>query len=482
MARAPEISRSRYSLQFVPQWESQGPPPAQPGDDQPSNFGRPVNFVWRIGLALAAILLLALALSKPWSWRNAQQGAGAGNSSQPGLADLNSASVTAVAGSGSIFQSGQKLPTGQLFELEHQDIQFELAGGGRVTIAAPSQFKLDSGSELFLTRGNVESRIPGGGFVVRTPTAVITDLGTEFGVSVASSGATHVDVFEGKVAVTPANPSPNSPAGLLLSAGQAASVSATTIAMDPAGAIAQRFVSQLNSSLDSLDLADLVSGGDGSTHRRGNAIDALTGQTGVLKVVGARDGDYKYHRVATLPVIDGAFVPDGQRGPSQIDSLGDRFQFPSTSNLSFNRIWTGGPIPWTSERGISSVLGDIDYSTPEHSILCIHSNNALTLDLAAIGRLYPDRKISAFQCTIGNSYVNGSSDETGVNPRADVFVIVDGSARFEKQRFINQDGPFKVDVSLNQGDRFLTLATTDGGDTINDDWILWVDTTLRISP
>jgi hypothetical protein len=458
------------------------PSGAQPAGDEPSNFGRPVNFVWRIGLALAAILLLALALSKPWSWRNAHQGAGAGNSSQPGLADLNSPTVTAVAGAGSTFQSRQRIPTNQLFELQHQDVQLQLPGGGRVTIAAPSQFKLDSGSELFLTHGSAESRIPGGGFVVRTPTAVVTDLGTEFGVSVASSGATHVDVFEGKVAVTPANPSASAPAGLLLSAGQAASITAAAISMDSAGAIAQRFVSQLNSSLDSLDVADLVSGGDGSAHRRGNAIDTLTGQAGVLGAVAERHGNGRYHPVPALPVIDGCFVPDGANTANQVDSLGDRFQFPATTNLSYNRIWTGGTIPWTSARGISSVLGDIDYSTPDHSILCIHSNNALTLDLAAIRRLYPDRKISAFQCTVGNSYVNGSSDETATNPRADVFVIVDGSSRFEKQRFTNQDGPFKVDVSLTGNDRFLTLATTDGSDGINDDWILWADTTLRISP
>jgi hypothetical protein len=259
-------------------------------------------------------------------------------------------------------------------------------------------------------------------------------------------------------------------------------VTATNIAMDPAGAIAQRFVSQLNSSLNSLDVADLMSGGDGSTHRRGNAIDALTGQTGVLSAVAERTGDHKYHPVTALPAIDGCFVPDGKPGANQIDSAGHHFQFPVTKNLSYNRIWTGGAIPWTSARGISSVLGDIDYSTPDHSIICIHSNNGITLDLAAIRRLYPDRKITEFQCTIGNSYVNGSSDETGVNPRADVYVLVDGSPRFQKQRFTNQDGVFKVDVTLNPSDRFLTLATTDGGDGINDDWILWIDAALRVSP
>ena len=36
-------------------------------------------------------------------------------------------------------------------------------------------------------------------FSVRTPTAVVTDLGTEFGVEVDKSGATRSYVFRGKV-------------------------------------------------------------------------------------------------------------------------------------------------------------------------------------------------------------------------------------------------------------------------------------------
>jgi hypothetical protein len=101
--------------------------------------------------------------------------------------------------------------------------------------------------------------------------------------------------------------------------------------------------------------------------------------------------------------------------------------------------------------------------------------------LAAIRRLYPSRKIAGFQCSIGNSYVNKSSNETGFDPRADVYVIVDGTGRFEKLGFTNQDGVFNVDVPLNPNDRFLTLATTDGGDGINDDWVLWVDAVLQVS-
>ena len=51
---------------------------------------------------------------------------------------------------------------------------------------------------------NPQSLIPNPLFSVRTPTAVVTDLGTEFGVEVDNSGATLSHVFRGKVEVRPA--------------------------------------------------------------------------------------------------------------------------------------------------------------------------------------------------------------------------------------------------------------------------------------
>ena len=50
---------------------------------------------------------------------------------------------------------------------------------------------------------NPQSPIPNPLFFVRTPTAVVTDLGTEFGVEVANSGATRSHVFLGRVEVCP---------------------------------------------------------------------------------------------------------------------------------------------------------------------------------------------------------------------------------------------------------------------------------------
>ena len=65
---------------------------------------------------------------------------------------------------------------------------------------------------------------------------------------------------------------------------------------------------------------------------------------------------------------------------------------------------------------------------------------------------------------------------------ADVYVLVDGQLRFQNRGFTNDAGPFPVQVPLADADRFLTLVTTDGGDQIGYDWVLWVDPTFALSP
>ena len=105
----------------------------------------------------------------------------------------------------------------------------------------------------------------------------------------------------------------------------------------------------LTASTPQLDLVDLMSGGDGTTRRRGIDIDA-TGHAGTFPQVGAIKGDRLYHRITNVPVLDGCFIPDGRIGSVQIDSASHLFAFPATSDRSMENICTGGPIP-TGERG-----------------------------------------------------------------------------------------------------------------------------------
>jgi hypothetical protein len=324
----------------------------------------------------------------------------------------------------------------------------------------------------------------------------VRDLGTEFAVGVTPDGRTDVEVFKGKVAASILGSGADSVVNsVILTVGQAAMISGKSVTKNPQGAVPQRFVCELqNSHLASLDVADLIGGGDGTTHRRGIAVDPLDGHIGVMEPVTRRKGNDVYHHVYGYPAVDGAFVPGGSNGIngansglSQVDSSGDTFQFPPTTHELVNLIWTGGKIPWSDDKGIitdsaiSTVLSGVDYATPEHSIICTHSNSAITLNLNAIRRLYPDRVIHRFTCKVGNSFINGWPGSTRVNPPACAFVLSNGSSRFEKRGFTNQDGAIGVDVAINSTDRFLTLAATDDGKDIDRDWILWVDAQFQLT-
>ncbi len=76
---------------------------------------------------------------------------------------------------------------------------------GKLTARVESRSRLPSGT--LPTDSNTSKSRPADGtyFSVRTPTAVVTDLGTEFGVEVAKSGDTVSHVFVGKIRVKSVN-------------------------------------------------------------------------------------------------------------------------------------------------------------------------------------------------------------------------------------------------------------------------------------
>jgi hypothetical protein len=362
-------------------------------------------------------------------------------------------------------------------------VQFRLQGGGRLVVEGPANLEFVSATRLVLHRGKLVALVPGGGLVVVCPTGAVTDLGTEFGVEVHVGGGTEVAVFQGSVAATISNTSSTQNSEpTLLRGGQAAIISDKKIDLQPEGAIKQRYLCNLeNEHVASLDVTDLVSGGDGTTHRRGIAVDSMTGAIGDLPPHGNRYGDGTYHRILGYPVLDGTFIPDGTIDQMIVDSAGDRCKFITATKETHNLIETGGRIRWNDDAGISTSLGGVDYSTPGHGIICTHCNNALTFDLDAVRRLYPDRRITSFRCQVGNSYINHWRGAQKTNPLTGAFVLINGKPRFSQPRFSNQDGPFSVNLPLAASDRFLTLAATDANTDIDQDWVLWVDAQLDLA-
>ena len=79
------------------------------------------------------------------------------------------------------------------------------SGVAKVVLAAPACLEILAEQDGFLHAGSLTANVPheAAGFTIRTPTARVVDLGTEFGVAVEKSGRSEVHVFVGSVTVEP---------------------------------------------------------------------------------------------------------------------------------------------------------------------------------------------------------------------------------------------------------------------------------------
>ena len=176
-------------------------------------------------------------------------------------------------------------------------------------------------------------------FVVRTPTATVTDLGTEFGVEVDKQGVTTSHVFRGSVRlVVDTGDGKTQAVAQVLHENESARVEnrgnrngGNRIVMLGPSAQRANFVRQIaKQTVKIFDLVDVAAGGNGFSGRRGRGIDPTNGRVSLThpSVNGEKDwlvGDGKYHRVEGLPFVDGVFIPDGRLGPVYTDSAGHLF-------------------------------------------------------------------------------------------------------------------------------------------------------------
>ena len=344
---------------------------------------------------------------------------------------------------------------------------------------------------------NPQSLIPNPLFFVRTPTATVTDLGTEFGVHVDAAGTTESYVFLGSIRMQAlaATGTPQGAAQTLREHESARVVSGRTeraVIVETTGAPA-KFIRAIpkpaKPTIATLDLVDVVAGGDGFSGRRNRGIDPTTGQTTDTPLKDPKNtnppdyiivGDGRYHRPKAMPMVDGVFVPDGRLGAVQIDSAGHTFgEFSETANRAGLNIWAGGKIPMADPYPpIPTTLGSIDYASRGHGLLLLHANNGITFDLEAIRRTSPGRRPTRFCAVMGN--VETGWKENGDGALADVWVLVDGDVRFKRREITHYNGAMAINITLDDNARFLTLASTDGGNGISYDWILFGDPRLEL--
>jgi len=95
---------------------------------------------------------------------------------------------------------GQRIPTGRLHLLQGTAM-LRTDSGAELVLVAPAELEVRSPEEVLVRFGEIVVQAETGaeGFVVRTPTSEVVDLGTEFAVKVVQNGATEVHVLDGRV-------------------------------------------------------------------------------------------------------------------------------------------------------------------------------------------------------------------------------------------------------------------------------------------
>ncbi|MEM6330309.1 MAG: FecR domain-containing protein [Planctomycetota bacterium] len=96
---------------------------------------------------------------------------------------------------------GQPVAAGQQIELDDGLVQLTFVDGAKVILQGPARFLPRSPQHADLQLGKLAAIVPeqARGYTVRTPTAEVVDLGTEFGIDVSQGGVTEVHVLDGDV-------------------------------------------------------------------------------------------------------------------------------------------------------------------------------------------------------------------------------------------------------------------------------------------
>jgi hypothetical protein len=229
-----EMASAHLSARYFGTQAGQPQPKATPPKSALSNLGDAfaamVGFLLspaglrRIGLPLAAIVVGILIVSA--AWRGLQ------SNTRPVLPAGVLAQIVALsdpvwADDGQPRHEGDSLQAGGMLAMERGLAEIVFASGATVVLEAPAIFEVIDGGTGKLVRGRLTATLerPTGPFAIHTPTAVVTDRGTQFGVEVDPSGKTDVRVFQGLVELV-ALASLGTAEPLRLSAGHAGEVDA----------------------------------------------------------------------------------------------------------------------------------------------------------------------------------------------------------------------------------------------------------------
>lgn len=373
------------------------------------------------------------------------------------------------------------------YDLREGAVKMELGQGTSILLEAPCRVEFISPGEVVLREGRLSVVVPpeATGFQVRTSTALITDLGTEFGVIAHSDGGTEAHAFKGRISVALEHGQSGQVTPCLVNERFAAVVDAAGRNVQSGlAARADLFVlqlpsvSQLGNPAERINLADIVGGGNGrGTGKLDQGIELATGQsssTPPTTIRLARRNEFRPSRQARG--IDGVFVPNGALGPVVISTTGLRFsQCPETMGSFFSGPTNSGKFfDLPSQQIVTARFNGIRFGTSAHPALTLHPNAGITFDLNQIRQDNPDIEIERFTAVCG---IPKNLPQTPFSS-ADVWVLLDGVVCQHLYYPVGWKVVEKVDVPIPAHTRFLSLVATCSG-RADYSWILFGDPFLE---
>ncbi|SMP58178.1 FecR family protein [Neorhodopirellula lusitana] len=96
-----------------------------------------------------------------------------------------------------------RVSIGQKLCIHQGSLKLVFDSGVEALVLAPCLIEIQERDRVYCSYGRITAKAAdsGNGFIIDTPVARVTDLGTEFGVAISDSGETEVAVFEGEVDV-----------------------------------------------------------------------------------------------------------------------------------------------------------------------------------------------------------------------------------------------------------------------------------------
>ncbi len=363
--------------------------------------------------------------------------------------------------------------------------------GAVVVIEAPAIFELESAKSMYLDSGKISAYVSrfATGFTVNTPSASIVDLGTEFGVDVQYDGTCDLHMFTGKanLVVGQEGQEKNSQ---MVNGSEARNVDGRTGRVRNIALQDNRFVRRIDSETglvwkgQDFDLADVVGGGNGfgsGDWRMG--LNPATGEfsSRIPQAMYVNKVE-NYTAAKDSALIDGVFIPDSSDGDVIITSQGHLFEeCPDTAdtNRCYGFIRTGGNVltNLTSNDYRELILDGVRYDGQSNPVIFMHTNSGLTFDLQAIRESLPQgASIERFTALCGVSDDTPETDKW----RSDFWVLVDGQLKFDFLAVRKNTPGQVVDIPIGPEDRYLTLITTDAGDSTANDYCLFARPVLEL--